>query len=317
MGSKDKETMNTTKGNLRRRSSVGRSIRRSQSGPAGITFEQQLSASIQGNGTITTEEKFEKVISLSLKEALKSLQQENEQMEMDRNRTTEDITGDTIDHLVDRLSRQSLLSDENIKILSAQTIKFCTDESASNNHSHEKVKRNTPIVSTRLRMLNQYQDSLDKEINDWDELLQQRKNKYNFARLEYQEVSNGTQKITNKHRTQLPRLEDAWLRGVSDGRAEFDRLEKQKVMIKLCEKQIQAKMSKKRKLLQDNSAELDVIAKSVYDTAAKNMNAFESHMSDKSFKLTDKLEEQSHRRNTSEANFAKEVKDWFQEMQNS
>ena len=130
--------MSTTKGNLRRRSSVGRSIRRSQSGPTGITFEQQLLASIQGNSTITTQEKFEKVISLSLKEALKSLQQENEQMEMDRNRTTEDITGDTIDHVVDRLSRQPLLSNENIKKLSAQTIKFCTDESASKNHSHEK-----------------------------------------------------------------------------------------------------------------------------------------------------------------------------------
>ena len=88
-------------------------------------------------------------------------------------------------------------------------------------------------------------------------------------------------------------------------------------MIKLCEKQIQSKMSKKWKLLQDNSAELDVIAKSVYDTAAKNMNAFESHMNDKSFKLTDKLEKQSHSRDTSEANFAKEVRDWFQEIQNS
>ena len=58
----------TTKGNLRRRSSVARSIRRSQSGPAGITFEQQLLASIQGNETITTEEKIEKLISLSMKE---------------------------------------------------------------------------------------------------------------------------------------------------------------------------------------------------------------------------------------------------------
>ena len=307
----------TTKGNLRRRSSVARSIRRSQSGPAGITFEQQLLASIQGNETITTEEKIEKLISLSMKETLKFLQQENEQMEMGSDSAADDTRGDMIDNLVTRLGRQPLLMEKNIKRLASQTNDFKKDKKETNLQSRLKENQTEQIFSTRLRILKQYQDSLEKEINEWDELLQQRKNKYNFARLEYQEVSKGEQKITNKHKAQLPRLEDAWLRGLSDGRAELNRLEKQEVMMTLCAKQMLQKMAKKRKLLQDKSAELDQIAKRVCDTAANNLNAFEAYMSDKSVTISNNKDEHIKISDATESNFAKEVKEWFLEMQNT
>ena len=311
------DNVETNKGNLRRRSSVARSIRRSQSGPAGITFEQQLLASVQGNIKITTEEKIEKLISLSMKETLKFLQQENEQMEMGGEHTTDDIKGDMIDSLVTRLGRQPLVKEKDIRHLASQTNDFSSSEKETNLQSRVKGRQNEPIMSTRLRMLKEYQGSLDKEINEWDELLQQRKNKYNYARLEYQKVCKGELRITNEHKTQLPRLEDAWLRGLSDGRAELNRLEKQEVMLKLSEKQMHAKMANKRKLLQDKSAELDIVAKKVSDTAANNLNAFDSYMNEKSIIKTDIKEGQSNQHNNSESNFAKEVKEWFQEMQST
>ena len=303
------------KGNLRRRSSVARSIRRSQSGPAGITFEQQLLASLQGNVDATKEEIIEKIVSLSLKATLKSLQQENEQIEICTSQTIDDTQGDLIDHLVNNLSRQPLLAEEGSKTLATQIHDFCNSETTVKTQNLVTESKNTPIVSARLRTLEQYQSSLDKEINEWDELLQQRKNKYNFARLEYQEVCRGEQRITDKHRSQLPRLEDAWLRGLSDGRAELNRLEQQEVMMELCEKQMREKMARKRKLLQDTTAELDQIAKNVCDTAANNLNEFESYINEKPFKLTNKADVQSSDRDNSKSDFAKEVNDWFEEMQ--
>ena len=88
-------------------------------------------------------------------------------------------------------------------------------------------------------------------------------------------------------------------------------------MMTLCAKQMLQKMAKKRKLLQDKSAELDQIAKRVCDTAANNLNAFEAYMSDKSVTISNKKDEQIPFSDATESNFAKEVKEWFLEMQNT
>jgi len=92
-------------------------------------------------------------------------------------------------------------------------------------------------------------------------------------------------------------------------------LEQQEVMMELCEKQMREKMARKRKLLQDTTAELDQIAKNVCDTAANNLNEFESYINEKPFKLTNKADVQSSDRDNSKSDFVKEVNDWFEEMQ--
>ena len=57
-------------------------------------------------------------------------------------------------------------------------------------------------------------------------------------------IAKGETKITNSYRAELPRLEEAWLRGLSDGRAELSRLKKQEVMMELCEQRILEKIAR-------------------------------------------------------------------------
>ena len=109
----------TRKGNLKRRSSVARSIRRSQSntGPHGFTFEQQLIASTLANDNSTSEEKLQKIVKLSLSATVKTLQQENEQLEVGTNLDIDNARADLIDHHVSTLGRKPLLKEKDIEYL--------------------------------------------------------------------------------------------------------------------------------------------------------------------------------------------------------
>ena len=74
--------------------------------------------------------------------------------------------------------------------------------------------------------------------------------------------------------------------------------------MELGEKQMREKLARKRKLLQDATADNDQIAKNVCDTAANNLNEFESHISDKTSKSTNGADVQSNGRDNTESNFA-------------
>ena len=264
------EKSEKSKAPLKRRSSVARSIRRSQSNGAqpGFTFEQQVVASTLSNDKITVEEKLAKMVALSLSATIKSLQQENEQLEVGANLNLDDPKGDLVDHLVSTLALKPLLNEAGLENITKKVTTF--KKSASSKKSiNSAPQQNTRIISSRLRTLKEYQDRLNKEANEWDELLQQRKNKYNFARLEKQMVSKGEKQITNSHRAQLPRLEEAWLRGLSDGRAEMNRVKKQEVMAELCKQNLSERLARKRKALEEKSVHLEQIAKLVSETASR------------------------------------------------
>ena len=90
-------------------------------------------------------------------------------------------------------------------------------------------------------------------------------------------VEKGEKKITNSHKARLPRLEEAWLRGLSDGRAEMNRLSKQEVIQKLCKESIHKRMAQKRKSLEDKNIELEQTAKKIANYAAEK---FKDRISD-------------------------------------
>ena len=303
------------KGNLKRRSSVARSIRRSQSttGPHGFTFEQQLIASTLANASSTTEEKLQKIIALSLSATVKTLQQENEQLEVGANLDIDDVRADLIDHHVKHSGRKPLLEEKHIDKLTKRITAFKKTSAAKK--STMIPHKDSVILSSRLRTLKQYEDSLNGEINAWDELLQQRKTNANFSRLECQMVLKGEKKITNSHRSKLPRLEEAWLRGLSDGRAELNRLKKQELMMKLCEKSLHKKMFRKRKSLEDKNIELEQTAKTIYKTASQQLLDSDSGIGDMASSSSLGACDASTSKISTDSEFAKEVHNWVQEMQ--
>ena len=260
------EIPDTNKGKLKRRSSVARSIRLSLSatGLPDITFQQQLVASLNKNSPV--EDKLRRILTLAHKVTMKTLQQENEQLEVG-NPDSEDLKADTVDHLVKELGRKNPI---NASFIDNSKHKLMSYKKNSD-HKIGNVKENkiSTTQSSRLRTLRQYQDGMNTEINNWDELLQQRKNKYSFAKLECSMVEKGEKKITNSHKARLPRLEEAWLRGLSDGRAEMNRLNKQEVMQKLCKESIHKRMAQKRKSLEDKNIELEQTAKKIANYAAE------------------------------------------------
>ena len=301
------------KPNLKRRSSVARSIRRSQSnaGQSGFTFEQQLLASTSANDRITAEEKLAKVIALSLSATIKTLQQENEQIEVGTKENVDDPRANLIDKLVGGSGVKPLMSETEISSIISKINQYKNSSAAKKDGT--VTQKNTAILSSRLRTLKQYQDSLNKEINSWDELLQQRKNKYNFARLEKQMVSKGEKKITNSHRAQLPRPEEAWLRGLSDGRGEMDRLKEQEVMMKLCEESLHQKMARKKKGLDDKNIELEQVANKISKCAYKKFGDTDLNPNERACHSGLNMKETNTCQSTSD--FAKDVQAWFQEMQ--
>ena len=301
---------------LKRRSSVARSIRRSQSttGIPGYTFEQQVIASTRSNINITLEEKMGKIVSLSLSATVKTLQQENEQLEVGANHNIDDVRADLIDHLVSASGRNALLNEKNIKIITANINEF--KNTIAMRKKNGLIEHNcAPISSARLRTLKQYQDCLNKEINDWDALLQQRKNKYNSTRVEYQMIAKGETKITNSYRAELPRLEEAWLRGLSDGRAELSRLKKQEVMMELVEQRIFEKIARKRKALYDKDLVLDQFAKSISKTAALPLDTLETTCVGNANDSSLKPVKPNQCNASSQSEFAQELDKWVQEMQ--
>ena len=259
------EIPDTNKGKLKRRSSVARSIRLSLSatGLPDITFQQQLVASLNKNSPV--EDKLRRILTLAHKVTMKTLQQENEQLEVG-NQDSEDLKADTVDHLVKELGRKNPVNASFIDNCKHKLISYKKD---SDKIGHAKENKMPTTQSSRLRTLRQYQDGMNTEINNWDELLQQRKNKYSFAKLECSMVEKGEKKITNSHKARLPRLEEAWLRGLSDGRAEMNRLNKQEVMQKLCKESIHKRMAQKRKSLEDKNIELEQTAKKIANYAAE------------------------------------------------
>ena len=224
----------------------------------------------------------------------------------------DDPRADLIDHLVSTLGRKPLVNEKEAGRL-INKINIFKKSFSGKRQDGISTNKNTAILSSRLRTLKQYQDSLNKEINAWDELLQQRKNTYNFAKLEKQMVSKGEKKITNSHKAQLPRQEEAWLRGLSDGSAEMNRLKKQEVMMKLCKESLCKRMATKRKSLDDKNVELEQIAKMISKTASQRVGDIDLNISRLAYSSSLNIEETNSCKNPSE--FAKEVQNWVQEMQ--
>ena len=249
---------------------------------------------------------------MSLSATIKALQQENEHLEVGAELNLDDPRADLIDHLVSTLGRTPLTNETDIEGI-INKINLFKKSFTGKRQEGIIPHKSTSIVSSRLRTLKQYQDSLNKEINDWDELLQQRKNKYNFSRLEKQMVSKGEKKITNSHRAQLPRLEEAWLRDLSDGTAEMSRLKKQEVMMKLCKESLCERMARKRKSLDDKNVELEQIAKRISETACQRLGDIDLNISNVAYSSSLNIEEPNKCKSTSE--FAKDVQAWVQEMQ--
>jgi len=262
----DNEKPGTNKAKLKRRSSQARSIRQSLSatGLNDVTFEQQLRASLNNNSTV--EEKLQKIFTLAHSATIQTLKQENKQLELGK-LESEDLKADVVDHLVEEIGRKYPINApliDNCK----QKLSICKKESVKKGVNAEENKIPT-AQSSRQRTLKQYQDSLTMELNDWDKLLEQRKNNWNSARLDCNMVLKGEKKITDSHSNQLPRLEEAWLRELSDGSAEMDRLKKQETRQKLCKDNVHKRIAQKGKSLNDKHIELTHIAKKFSNYAAE------------------------------------------------
>jgi len=266
----DKEIDNakpdTNKAKLKRRSSQGRSIRQSLSatGLNDVTFEQQLRASLNNNSTV--EEKLRKIFTLAHSATINTLKHENEQLEVGK-QESEDLKADTMDQLVKQSGRKypinaSLIDDCKQKLI------IWKKESVKKG-INVKEKKIPTAQSSRQRTLKQYQDSLQMELNDWDKLHDQRKNNYNSAKLDYNMVWKGEKKITNSHSVQLPRSEEAWLRELSDGSAEMDRLKKQEATLKFCKDDVYKRIAQKGKSLNDKHIELEQTAKKISNYASE------------------------------------------------
>ena len=75
--------------------------------------------------------------------------------------------------------------------------------------------------------------------------------------------------MDNKAKANLPKSEEAWLRGLTDGHDEWKKVQEQEKALFMAKKGFQLELAKKRKLLAEQIAEIDVIANKIHIQSEK------------------------------------------------
>ena len=69
--------------------------------------------------------------------------------------------------------------------------------------------------------------------------------------------------MSNKNRSNLPKSEEAWLRGLTDGHDEWKKVQEQEKALFMAKKGLHLQLAQKRKILGDLEAEINVVAKKI------------------------------------------------------
>ncbi len=222
---------------LRRKSSLGHSIRKSRS-VYGIAFEDQVSA-LNKNSSI--EERLLQITSMSLAAATRLLQQDYDSQDA----SEENPQADLSDHIRSKVGGRPLIDAELLTKLkeSASKMAKCGDK-------HEPAK----IIPPRLKCLNDIVKSKETESNEWKDLHHSRKNKFYAAKTEIKMVRNGQKVINNECRDDLPKSDDAWIRSLSDGQAEWAELKHQEKVLAIAKKELLLQINRKRRAVRESEA---------------------------------------------------------------
>merc|ERR1719295_2220506 len=235
---------------LKRRSSVGHSIRRSQSGANGLTFEDQLLVIADNTADVSVNEKVRKVVNLAISATCRALLNENDKLIDLEPGSSDEKRAELVDTLASALGQRPLMQETHLSEVGSFIGKMAGAKSAT----AAGIKAPT-LMSSRLSQLKNYVSALNEERDSWSALKQSRKNKFNLVRAERQAIIRGEKCVTSAERENLSPYEDAWLKNFSDGSGELERMKKQAIDVEnarnaLCDK-------RKRKILDDMNNELD------------------------------------------------------------
>jgi len=291
-----------------RRSSVGHSIRRSQSTTNGLTFEDQLLV-IADNDGMSARDKLTKLVNLSVTATCRALLKENDQLINLKPGSSDDRRADLIDTLASALGQRELLQETHLELLAQVTGKLALASSTSDLKTPE-------VMSSRLRQLKNYVQSLREERDNWSALRQSRKNRFHLVRSERQAVMRGETCVTGAQRSDLTSYEDAWLRGISDGTGELERMKKQATDLANARNKLCDKMVRKRKVLDDLNCELDGMIRQIDATAkrvivGKDSTAHDVGDQDNLAAIVQTRKSES----IPDTEFGAEVKAWIADMQ--
>jgi len=251
------EAAATAAANLRRRSSVGHSIRRSQSTNNGLTFEDQLLV-ISDNQSMSARDKVAKLVNLSVTATCRSLQKENDQLINLEPGSIDDKRADLVDSMASALGQRDLLFDTHLTELSKVADRLRAAKSATG------AGITAPeIMSSRLRQLKNYVHDLKEERDNWSSLRQSRKNRFHLVRSERQAVLRAESCVTSAERDNMSPYEDAWLRGLTDGTGELERMKSQATDLANAQNRVCDKIKQKRKILDELNCELDDMIKRI------------------------------------------------------
>ena len=222
---------------------MGHSVRKSRS-IIGLPFEDQIAAL---NKSASIQDKLLQIVNISWNTAARLVHQEYDNQDS----TGDNPQADLVVHV-----RNSLAGKPLIKAETLTHVKSCVDDMA------RECEKKTPqrIIPPRLKKLNEALERATKEAEDWRQIHHSRKNSYNMARLEKRQVQSGEKIVSNKDREKLPTSEDAWLRGLSDGHDEWNKVQDQEKALAIAQKGLILQVAQKRKALSDLQAEIDVVA---------------------------------------------------------
>ena len=133
--------------NLRRRSSVGRSIRRSQSTNNGLTFEDQLLVLVD-NGDIAVQDKIARMVNLSVSATCRSLLRDNDRMVHVEPGSADDKKADVTENLASFLGQRDLLLESHLQELALKVERL---KSLKGSHTVSRSHVVEVAVVARLR----------------------------------------------------------------------------------------------------------------------------------------------------------------------
>ena len=73
----------------------------------------------------------------------------------------------------------------------------------------------------------------------------------------------GEKIVSNKNRGNLPKSEEAWLRGLTDGHDEWKKVQEQEKALFMAKKGLHLQLAQKRKVLADLEAEINVVGNKI------------------------------------------------------
>lgn len=233
---------------LKRRSSMGQSVRKSRS-IIGMPFEDQISAIPK---TTSVEERLLQIVSASWTTAARAVQVEYDNQDVHEDNPQADL----VDHLRNSFAGRPIL-------MNNQTLMDCKESIQKMSKECKDGKKPQRIIPPRLKKLNDILEKVTAETEDMKNLLHSRKTKYQTAKMEKRQIISGEKIITNKQREQLPVSEDAWLRGLSDGHDEWKKVQEQEKLLLIAQKNLAFQLRQKRKHVTALETEINVMANKI------------------------------------------------------